>query len=244
MSKNDFLEEYCTVAIFGGPGGGSVVAQSVHNLEKAGKPTLCIGFLNDALSPGSQVGDLTVLGAFDSWCDLNDETKFIAPLHKAGAAIYRSQRILDLGISDFRWCNVIDPLAQIGNSSKLGYGIAIAPYAVVQPNVHIGNHVAVRSGVSIGHNTVISNYVFIGSNATLCGYIAVGAGAHISPGAVIRENTRIGKFSVVGLGAVVVDNVPDFSVVAGNPARVIRRLHTDELSQVDIASIASKTTRV
>ena len=238
MGEKKAFKGRCSVAIFGGPGGGTVVAQSVRNLESVGTAVNCIGFLNDTLAPGSPVGCLAVLGAFDSWIDLNNETQFIAPLHKAGEATLRSERIIQLGIPSHRWCNVIDPNSQVDNSAKICHGTTLAPYVVVQPDVQIGSHVAIRSGVTIGHNSIVADYAFIGSNAALCGHVTVGVGAHISPCAAIRENVRIGMFSVVGLGAVVVDDVPDFSVVVGNPARIVRSLHNANLSQHDIASYA------
>jgi acetyltransferase EpsM len=58
-------------------------------------------------------------------------------------------------------------------------------------------------------------------NAVLCGYVTLQEGAYIAPGAVVRERTKVGRYSVVGLGAVVIDDVPDGAIVAGNPARVI-----------------------
>jgi acetyltransferase EpsM len=61
----------------------------------------------------------------------------------------------------------------------------------------------------------------VGVNAVVCGYATVREGAHIAPGAVVREGLTIGRYSVIGLGAVVIENVPDGAIVAGNPARVI-----------------------
>ena len=61
----------------------------------------------------------------------------------------------------------------------------------------------------------------IGVNSVVCGYATVQEGAHIAPGAVVREGTTVGRYSVVGLGAVVVKDVPDGAIVAGNPARVV-----------------------
>tara|TARA_R110001599_G_scaffold353742_1_gene596023 strand:+ start:5689 stop:6423 length:735 start_codon:yes stop_codon:yes gene_type:complete len=239
MIEEDFFEGHCSVAIFGGHGGGAVVAQSVRSLGSAGNAVNCIGFLNDTHAPGSLIGDLTVLGAFESWVDLNNETQFIAPLHKAGEATLRFERIIQLGIPSHRWCNVIDPNSKVDNSVKVCHGTTIAPYVVVQPDVQIGSHVAIRSGVTIGHNSIISDHTFIGSNAVLCGYVTVGFGAHIAPGAAIRENTKIGRFSVVGLGAIVVDDVPDYSVVAGNPARIIHNLLNEKRSHQHISSYSS-----
>lgn len=53
-------------------------------------------------------------------------------------------------------------------------------------------------------------------------------GAWLGIGAVVCGNVRVGENAVVGANAVVTEDVPDFTVVAGNPARVIRRHDGDE----------------
>lgn len=212
------------IAIFGGAGGGVVVAQSVRNMYRTGSRISCIGFLNDSLPVGQFIDDLPVLGKFADWIELEHSVKFIAPLHKTGESSGRSRLIVDLGVPLDRWCNIVDPAVQLGERFTIGSGCAISPYVVAQPGAALGNHVAIRSGVIISHDTVISDFVFIGANACLCGHVFVEVGAHISPGAVIKEHTRVGKYSVIGLGAVVIDDVPDYAVVAGNPARIVRNL--------------------
>jgi carbonic anhydrase/acetyltransferase-like protein (isoleucine patch superfamily) len=53
--------------------------------------------------------------------------------------------------------------------------------------------------------------------------VEIGRGAWIGIGAVIVGNVRVGDGAVVGANAVVTQDVPDFTVVAGNPAQVVRR---------------------
>ncbi|PDV96439.1 acyltransferase [Candidatus Chloroploca asiatica] len=59
--------------------------------------------------------------------------------------------------------------------------------------------------------------------------ITIETGAWIGSGAILLDGVRIGRNSVVGAGAVVTKDVPDYSVAVGNPARVVRNLQTDPL---------------
>jgi acetyltransferase-like isoleucine patch superfamily enzyme len=55
--------------------------------------------------------------------------------------------------------------------------------------------------------------------------IVIGDGAWIASGAIVVGPCRIGKNAVIGSGSVVVTDIPDMVLAAGNPARVIRALH-------------------
>jgi acetyltransferase EpsM len=52
------------------------------------------------------------------------------------------------------------------------------------------------------------------------GATVVGEGAYVGTGAVTIQNVRVGRWSVIGAGAVVIDDIPDYSLAVGVPARV------------------------
>lgn len=231
MNKQDAEVKGCfSIAIFGGPGGGAVVAHSIRNLIACGGQSKFSGFLNDQLSEGAIVDGSPVLGDFSKWSSLPVETRFIAPLHKAKCMPARAARIVELGVPAQRWCNVVDPTAQIMANVYFGVGVSIAPYTIVQSDVRIDNHVMIRGCSVIGHNCHLSEFAFVGSHCSICGYVDVESGAHFAPGARIREGTHIGRFAVIGLGAIVVRDVPDYAIVAGNPAKIIGRLDPEQTS--------------
>lgn len=68
--------------------------------------------------------------------------------------------------------------------------------------------------------------------------ISVADGAWIGSGAIILDGVHIGRNAVVGAGAVVTRNVPDYSIVVGNPARMVRDLRTDPLELPDHKRLA------
>jgi len=107
-------------------------------------------------------------------------------------------------------------------SNQIGIGTVMMAGVVINPEVWIGRHCILNTGVCVDHECRIEDYVHLSPNATLCGNVQVGEGSHIGAGAVVIQGIRIGKWATVGAGAVVIKDVPDFAVVVGNPARILR----------------------
>jgi acetyltransferase-like isoleucine patch superfamily enzyme len=108
----------------------------------------------------------------------------------------------------------------------------------------IGNHVWIGPQAYFdARNLVLEDYVGWGPGAKVLGSshtglpvdvpiistelriepVVIGYGADIGTNATILPGVRVGAHSIVGAGAVVTEDVPDYAVVAGVPARLIRR---------------------
>lgn len=55
-------------------------------------------------------------------------------------------------------------------------------------------------------------------------YVKIGDNTFVGAGAIILPKTTIGNFCIIGAGAVVKGNIPDYSVVVGNPAKIIKSI--------------------
>ncbi len=82
--------------------------------------------------------------------------------------------------------------------------------------------VLINRGASVGHHASLGRFASIGPNATVAGEVTIGAGATVGAGAVILPRKTIGEHATVAAGAVVTRDVPERSLVMGNPARVVR----------------------
>ena len=141
--------------------------------------------------------------------------------------------ILAIGKNDVRkrisislggiFISAVHPLAILAIDPKtIGEGTVVMAGVIVNPATYIGRHVILNTSASVDHECVIGDYVHISPNATLCGNVVVGEGAHIGAGATVIQGIRIGQWATVGAGAVVIRDVPDYAVVVGNPARILR----------------------
>jgi len=105
----------------------------------------------------------------------------------------------------------------------VGPGTIILHGSIVQAGTRLGAHVLINTGASIDHDCTVGDYAHVSSRATLCGHVEVGEGSDIGAGAVVIQCVRVGKWCRVGAGAVVLHDVPDYTTVVGNPARVLKR---------------------
>ncbi len=111
---------------------------------------------------------------------------------------------------------LLSPFASVGIGSVIFHG------AIVQANTIIGEHVIVNTGAKIDHDCTIEDFAHVAPGAILCGTVKVGEGTLIGAGATVIPGIKIGKWAVIGAGSVVTKSVPDYAVVVGVPAKVLR----------------------
>lgn len=141
---------------------------------------------------------------------------------------------------------VVEEGAKIGKGTRIWHHAHIRTEAEIGENCNIGKDVYVGKGVKIGNNVKIQNRVSVYEGVTVDDDVFLGPhmtftndrwprafnehwklipthvkkGASIGANSVILCGTTIGEYAMVGMGSVVTKDVPPFTLVYGNPARI------------------------
>ncbi|MBO4885733.1 MAG: 2,3,4,5-tetrahydropyridine-2,6-dicarboxylate N-acetyltransferase [Clostridia bacterium] len=125
----------------------------------------------------------------------------------------------------------IEPGAIIRDNVTIGRSAVIMMGAVINIGAVVGEGTMIDMGAVLGGRAIVGKNCHIGAGAVLAGVIEpasatpviVEDGVLVGANAVVIEGVHIGRGAVVAAGAVVIEDVPEDMVVAGCPARVIKR---------------------
>jgi len=122
-----------------------------------------------------------------------------------------------------RLINLVAPTAFVASTARLGRGCVLYPGCFVGHDAVIGDRCFALAGTVVNHDDVLGHDVTLAARATLAGGVTVEDGCYLGQGCTARQQLRIGRGSLIGMGAVVVADVMPDSVMVGNPARRLRR---------------------
>jgi UDP-2-acetamido-3-amino-2,3-dideoxy-glucuronate N-acetyltransferase len=139
----------------------------------------------------------------------------------------------EIGDGSMVWINV-----QIREGAKIGKNCVLSKDVYVDCNVKIGDECKIQNSVSIYDGVTIESQVFVGPNASFTNdkvprafntdwkitKTLVQQGASLGANCTIICGIVIGEYAMIAAGSVVTKDVPSYTLVAGNPARVVAKV--------------------
>ena len=120
------------------------------------------------------------------------------------------------------FATLIDCTATISKTATIAQGCIVYAGAVVSSEAEIQENCMLMFHSIIGHHAVIRRNSVVCPKANVGGFSRVGEEAFIGLGSSMLQHVNVGSHAIVGLGSMVFRDVPDNTVVIGNPARVTR----------------------
>ena len=137
--------------------------------------------------------------------------------------------IIGQGTKIWHFCHIMGG-SEIGERCNIGQNV------VVSPGVTVGNGVKIQNNVSLYAGVIVEDDVFLGPSCVFTNVInprafierkdefrptKIKKGASVGANATIVCGHDVGRYSMIGAGAVVTKDVPDYALVVGAPARII-----------------------
>lgn len=210
------------VVILGAGGLGREVLWALeHSKVKARETQEVLGYVDDnEASWGRQLCGKPVLGGYD-WFNTID-TRDIVVISAVGSPKVRRSMVMRAETLRLRFCTVVHSSVEMSEYVEIGVGTTVTAGCILTANIRLGNHVFLNLDSTVGHDVAIEDFVNVAPGCHISGNVLICEGADLGTGAVVLQGKVVGKWSVVGAGAVVTNDVPDGATVVGVPARVIK----------------------
>lgn len=123
----------------------------------------------------------------------------------------------------YKLAALIHPDVHVPATSKIGQGVIITSGVYISTNVSLEDNVLVNVHCVIGHDVLVQSNTVLSPNAALGGKCKVGANSYIGMSVPVKEGITIGSDTVIGMGSVVLRDIPEGVVAMGNPARAMAK---------------------
>lgn len=208
------------VLIVGAGGHGQVVADALLRAQENGAVAQPIGYVDDnsALTGQVRLG-LPILGTIQDLATLAYDALVIA----IGNNRVRCQLYTTWQQQGYPFATVCHPRATVAPDVCIGPGSVIFAGVVVNTGSTIGANVILNTGCTVDHHNRIDDHVHIAPGVHLGGDVQIGEGTLVGIGATVMPQRTVGKWAVVGAGALVCQPVAERSTVIGTPAHIYKK---------------------
>ena len=208
------------IIIVGAGGLGKDVQWLLERLNEIKETWNILGYVDDGIKAGSLVDDLPILGAVDYLLQCEEPLAVVIAI---ASAKVRRNIVGKLKQNDkLVFPNVIDPSALLSKRIKMGKGNIVLAGNILSVDIQLGDFCIFNADCTIGHDVVMESYVTVYPSANISGCVEVCHETEIGTGCHVIQGIKIGSSTIIGAGAVVINELPSCCTAVGNPAKPIK----------------------
>lgn len=166
-----------------------------------------------------------ILGSFDDLFSSEDlcNKKYLLTMGDNDIRCQLTEKIISLGGNVPSLIHPTSVVSRFANIAKVG--VYISAFTHIQADTKIGQGTVILSGVNVSHTNNIGNYCFLAGGVTIGAYTTVEDHVFIGQGALSISGKvgKIGTHAYVGARALLTKSVEAYSIVAGSPARIVKK---------------------
>lgn len=207
------------LVILGAGGVGRQVAQIVADINSVSATWNLIGYLDDDASEmNDDVAGVPILGDL-GWLRSRGNVHVVVAIGRSRSR-FRVYRRLER-MQHQKIATLIHPSVWLPGRATIGTASIVYAGTMLDPDIVIGEGCIVNKGCTIGHDTDVGNYASLAPGVNLGGAVRIGCGCYFGIGSATIQGLSIGRWSVIGAGAVVIRDLPANVTAVGVPAEVI-----------------------
>jgi len=208
------------IAIVGAGGFGREVAWLIEEINAVSPEWSLIGFLDDSAT-GSTIEGYPILGPIDDIAGLDQDVYLTCAI---GDSRLRKRLVARLENTGHRFATLVHPSVQKSRYVVIGEGSTICAGTILTTNISIGKHCLLNLDCKVGHDSTLGDFTSCMPAVNIAGDVIIEEGCYFGLNACVINQKRVGEWSVIGAGAVVVKDIPAKSLAVGVPATPIKVL--------------------
>ena len=202
------VPELKKLLIIGAGGFGREAAWLVERINRSKATWVLLGFLDDNTNLHHHtINGYPVLGTVNDAIRYPDAF-FVCAIGAASVRRKVIHKFLEIN-PNAKFSTLVDPSAEMSDDNQIGEGTIICAHSILTVNIRV----------------VLEDFVTVYPGANISGDVHIGECCELGTGMQILQGKTIGSHSIVGIGSVVVWDIPEDCVAVGNPARPVKIMH-------------------
>jgi sugar O-acyltransferase (sialic acid O-acetyltransferase NeuD family) len=209
------------IIIYGAGSVGRLAEQIIVDINQVSDQFNLLGFLDDDKSKHRTLQHGTPILGDIQWLIQRPNTSVVIGFSNPKQKKQLHTRLKEFGHKHF--ATLIHPDTWIANRVDVGVGSVIYPGVHLDVDIRLGDFCLLNKLSTVGHDTSLGDYTTVSPGVNIGGYNNIGKGVEFGINSCSIQHLRIGNWSVIGAGAVIIRDVPAGSVMVGNPGRELKK---------------------